>query len=684
MKLVITEKPSVGASIAAVLGARKRCEGYLEGNGYLVSWCIGHLCDFVNADAYDTKYEKWCYDDLPIIPNPWHYQADAKKLKQFNILKELFECKDVDEVINACDAGREGERIFRSVYNFAGCQKPVKRLWISSMEEAAIRKGFQELKPSEEYDNLYAAAECRAKADWIVGINASRLFSVLYHRKLNVGRVMTPTLALLTDRKAEIDAFRSVPFYSVELNCGAFSAFSERFDRKDYAEECAAGCADSTAVVTSVEKNDKIENAPKLYDLTTLQRDANRLLGYSAQQTLDYLQSLYEKRFCTYPRSDAKYLTDEMTQSVPAYLAAAARILDLPVPVTVNADQICNSAKVTDHHAIIPTLSAKELDISTLPAGEREILKLIARRLFCAVCNAFLYWEIIVKLNCNGVAFTAKCKVIRDSGWKAYMPKKDEEPPLPLVHEGDSFSNTTTGVKEGKTTPPKHFTEDTLLAAMESAAAKDMPEDAEHKGLGTPATRSGIIEKLIRTGYVERKKAKHSTWLVPANSGVALTAILPDDLRSPALTAQWEAKLKQMEKGSLLPEEYMCDIASMVDSLVKHYHVISGEEVHFPSGKEVLGKCPRCGADVTEGKNGYFCESHSCKFALWKDNRFLTSKQISLTASMARCLLNERKVLTKGIYSEKKNKTYDAFLVLNDDGARIHYSLEFPERKKKK
>lgn len=681
MKLVIAEKPSVGTSIAAVLGAKERHEGYMEGNGYLVSWCIGHLCDFVNADAYDEKYGKWRYDDLPIIPYPWRYQPDEKKSKQLDLLKMLFAREDVTEVINACDAGREGERIFRSVYYFADCNKPVRRLWISSMEEDAIRKGFEELKPGKEYDNLYEAAECRAKADWLVGINASRLFSVLYHRKLNVGRVMSPTLAMLAERKAEIDSFKSVPFYAVELNCGDFFANTERYGSKGRAEAVADACRGEQAIVTSVTKEDKIENAPKLYDLTTLQRDANRLLGYSAQQTMDYLQSLYEKRFCTYPRSDAKYLTDEMAQSIPAYLASAAKILDLPVPDTVYAEQVCNSSKVTDHHAIIPTASAKNLDMSVLPAGERELLKLIARRLFCAVSAAFDYWEITVTLTCGGTDFTAKCRVIRDSGWKAFLPKRRTEFTLPLVHAGDIFDNISTAIKEGKTTPPKYYTEDTLLAAMESAGATDMPDDAERKGLGTPATRSGIIEKLIRTGYVERKKAKRRTWLVPVNSGVALSAILPDELRSPALTAEWEDKLKQIENGRYTPEEFLCDIAEMVDSLVKHYQVISGEEVFFPSGKKVIGKCPRCGANVTEGKGGYFCERPTCKFAVWHDNRFLKAKRVDLTESMVSCLLENGRVLTQ-FYSENKDKTYDAFLLLNDDGERTRYSFEFPERKR--
>lgn len=460
MKLVIAEKPSVGMTLASVLGAGKRGDGYVEGNGYIVSWCFGHLAELSSAESYDEKYAKWRYDDLPIVPEPWRFKVSKDKNKQFDLLKQLMRREDVREVINACDAGREGELIFRTVYHLAGCTKPMKRLWISSMEDDAIWEGFKNLRPGSEYDGLYQSALCRAKADWLVGINATRLFSVLYHRTLNVGRVMSPTLALIVQREAEIDAFRPEPFYTVNLDCGSATVSGDKMKDKTEADNIAASCKGQMAIVKSVERKEKTEKAPALYDLTTLQRDANRLLGFTAQQTLDYLQALYEKRLCTYPRTDSRYLTDDMEANVPALVSISAAICGANVPDTVLAKQVCNSSKVSDHHAVVPTVSSKDADISALPAGERNILQLIARQVLCAVSEAHRYAETTVSVECGGNSFAAKGKTVLVPGWKQYIPSEHEEKPLPELTEGQTVPISGVTVKEGKTTPPKHYTED--------------------------------------------------------------------------------------------------------------------------------------------------------------------------------------------------------------------------------
>ena len=677
-RLVIAEKPSVGMSIAAVLGVKDRKDGYMEGRDYIVSWGFGHLCELANADSYDEKYAKWSYNDLPIVPANWKYKIPRDKYSQFATLKHLMNRPDVSDVINACDAGREGELIFRNIYQMTGCKKPIYRLWISSMEDNAIAQGFRELKDGKEYDNLFAAARCREWADWLVGINATRLFSVLYHRTLNVGRVVSPTLALLVQREADIDAFKPEAFYTAELDFGSFTAVSEKFKKK--ADTEAVANASKTAVVKSVESKDKSEKAPALYDLTTLQRDANRQLGYTAQQTLDYVQSLYEKKLCTYPRTDSRYLTDDMADSVKAVVICSAGICGGVEPASVKASQVCNSKKVSDHHAIIPTMVAGETDLKTLPAGEREILSMIAKQVLRAVSEAYRFRETTAEIICGSTAFTAKGKTITNVGWKAYNEKEQTDKVLPELHNGDELTVASSEIKEGTTKPPAHFTEDSLLSAMEVAGAKEMPEDAERKGLGTPATRAAIIEKLIATGFVERKKAKKSVNLTPANTGVSLITVLPEQLQSPLLTAEWEHKLKMVERGELDAETFMAEISLMVSDLVKTYSVIKGAEVLFPSGREVIGKCPRCGGDVTESKKGFFCETNDCRFGLWKDNKFLTGKKISLTKKMAATLLKNGRISVKGIFSEKTGKSYDATLVMTDDGAKTLYSLDFGKK----
>lgn len=676
-RLVVCEKPSVAKSIAAVLDAKKREDGYLFGNGFIVSWCFGHLAELADADAYDEKYGKWRREDLPILPEAWQYTVARDKKKQLDLLRVLMNRDDVSEVINACDAGREGELIFRTVYCLNKCRKPMKRLWISSMEDAAILSGFENLKDGSEYDSLYASALCRSKADWLVGINATRLFSVMYHRTLNVGRVVSPTLALLVQREAEISAFQPEAFYTVQLGFGDFSAAGERMKDKSEAQKLAESCQGQSAAVTSVTETEKTEKAPALYDLTTLQRDANRLLGYTAQQTLDYLQSLYEKKLCTYPRTDSRYLTDDMEDSVNQLVLLAAGICGTEPPSAVISAQVCNSKKVSDHHAIVPTVAGGEADLSALPAGEREILLLLSRQVLMAVCESFIYKETVVKLDCGGIEFTAKGKALVRMGWRAFAEKEKQDKTIPALSEGQAIPVSSCEVKEGKTTPPKHFTEDLLLSAMETAGKEDMPEDAERKGIGTPATRAGIIEKLISAGFAERKSAKKTVHLIPSAAGVSLITVLPEQLQSPLLTAEWEHRLKEIERGETDADAFLAGIGELVSSLVRECAPVDGAETLFPSGRPVVGKCPRCGADVTESKNGYFCEKRSCKFGLWRDNRFLTAKKISLTKKMASSLLTDGRTYASGIYSEKTGKTYDAFIVLEDDGTKSSYRLEF-------
>ena len=575
------------------------------------------------------------------------------------------------------DAGREGELIFRTVYCLVGCSKPILRLWISSMEDDAIRSGFQQLKSGRDYDGLHQSALCRAKADWLVGINATRYFSLTYGRTLNIGRVMSPTLALLVQREAEISAFAAEPFYTVQLDCGFPATTGRMKDRKD-ADAIANACKGKAVTVKSVERKEKSEKAPALYDLTALQRDANRVLGYTSQQTLDYLQALYEKKLCTYPRTDSRYLTDDMEGSVPGLVAAAAAVCGMEKPPTICAKQVCSSKKVTDHHAIVPTISAEKVDIASLPLGEREVLKLAARGLLRAVDEPHRYAETVITVDCAGQSFTAKGKTVLAPGWKRYEQEQAEAAPaLPVVTEQQTLSVSAASVKTGKTTPPKHFTEDTLLAAMENAGKEDMPDDAERKGIGTPATRSGIIEKLVSSGFVERRKSKKITNLLPTSTGTALITVLPEQLQSPQLTAEWEHRLKEIERGEIAPDSFMDGIAAMLNELVQTYKPIPGAEVLFPSGREVVGRCPRCGAEVTESPKGFFCENRTCSFVLWKNSRFFTAKKKALTKSLAAALLKNGRAPLIGCYSEKTGKTYDAVVLLEDDGQRTGYKLVF-------
>lgn len=699
-KLVIAEKPSVAKSIAAVLGAKTQKDGYLEGNGYLVSWCVGHLVELSDASAYGEQYAKWNLADLPILPEKWKYTVSPGTKKQFDILKQLMGREDVASLVCATDAGREGELIFRLVYEQARCQKPVERLWISSMEDSAIREGFTHLRPSADYDSLYRAALCRARADWLVGINATRLFSCLYNHTLNIGRVMTPTLALIVKREEEISAFRPTPFYTVTLALPGFAAAGERLtdeaQAKSIMETCAAAEA---AVVKSVERKEKTEKPPALYDLTTLQREANRLLGFTAQQTLDYLQSLYEKKLTTYPRTDSRYLTSDMEKSLPVLVNMTAKTMTFAagVPISCNSRQVINDSKVSDHHAILPTQGIKDADLPSLPAGERSLLQLICARLLCAVGQPHTLAETTILLECAGYEFQARGRAVLHMGWKELdklyretlknRPEADREKEtgtLPLLEKGQELEVISAAVKEGKTSPPGHFSEDTLLSAMETAGAGEMPEDAERKGLGTPATRAGILEKLIKVGFVERKKAKKAVHLLPTKEGAALITVLPEPIQSPSMTAEWEHQLKEIEKGVAKPEVFLGQITAMLSELVQHQEVVDNAASLFPGSRESIGTCPRCGGPVVEIKKGFVCDDRGCGFALWKESRFFTAKKKKLTPELAAALLKDGRAKLPGCYSEKTQKTYDAVVVLDDDGGRfVNFKLEFEGGKQK-
>lgn len=693
MKLCIAEKASVAQAIGKVLGCRERGDGYVSGNGYIVSWCVGHLVELAPPETYDERYSKWRKGDLPILPEKWAYLVSRGTKKQFDTLKKLMSRSDVDTVVNCCDAGREGELIFRHVYDKAGYKKPVERLWISSMEDSAIRDGFASLKPGTDYEALHEAALGRERADWLVGINATRLFSVLYGKTLNVGRVMTPTLALAVEREDAIRAFVPEPFYNVILPIGAGTASSERMKDKTEAEKVIQDCTDAFAVVKDVDLKHKTEKPPALYDLTTLQREANRLHGFTAQQTLDYLQNLYEKKLCTYPRTDSRYLTSDKADSIPELVTTVRERLPYVAAINIRPDvsRVVDDKKVSDHHAVIPTMSMKAADIESLPAGERSILEMVSLRLLVAVSSPCSYDETTVTLDCKGHVFTAKGKTVTGAGWKALeeayrksrreqKDKDEKENPLPPVSEGDTFDTQGMEIKEGKTTPPKHFTEDTLLNSMERAGAEDIPDEAERKGLGTPATRAGIIEKLVRTGFIERQGDKKTKLLIPTEKGRRLISIVPEKLKSAMMTAEWEQALLEVERGIRSSNLFMDGIAAFVAELVADYQVQDAVKQSFHTEK-VFGKCPVCGNDVTDRPKGYFCINRDCKFALWKENRFFEAIGKRLTPQIAESLLEKGKVFLKGCKSKKTGKKYDATLILETaDNGRPSFQMTFPNK----
>ena len=675
-RLIITEKPSVAIRYAAVLGVKGRQDGYLEGRGYLISWCFGHLWGLADAVAYDPKYKKWNQADLPILPTTWQYQLLPGSQKQMALLRRLMDRADVTEIVNACDPGREGELIFRNVYNLALCTKPMLRLWVSSMEDEAIREGFAHLRPGLAFNGVYEAALCRAQADWLVGINATRLFSTAYHRTLVIGRVISPTLAMVVNREQEIARHKPETFYRVCLTCEGVVFQSERMDQAQ-AEALAAQCAGQTAVVEELRETEQVRTAPALLDLTALQRLANKQLGYTAQQTLDYAQSLYEKKLLTYPRTDSRYLTEDMADGVPELAQLCAAIAEEDPPEAILEKQVCCNGKVTDHMALLPTHSAGAADLSVLPAPELKLLQLVAYQVLLAVSPPWVRKETEVTLSCGGARFTVKGTYTTQPGWRTYQPS--EEKALPLLTQGQELSVDHAEVKEGVTKPPAHYTEASLLAAMEQAGRQDQPEDAQRRGIGTAATRAGILERLVSQGFVQRVKGKdgQAATLIPAQSGSALAAILPDPLRSPQLTAQWEWSLQKIEDGLLEPEVFLSEVQEMVTGLVADFAPVEDAEYLFPSNRPVVGTCPRCGREVTESPKGFFCENPRCRFALWRDNRFFTNKQFTLTKEKAQALLQHGEVFAEHLYSEKTGSYYDATIVLDTSAPVPRYFLKY-------
>ena len=697
MQLVIAEKPSVAASIAAALGVKEKKDGYIEGGGYLISWCVGHLVELAEAAAYGEQYKKWSYESLPILPEEWQYNVAADKGKQFSILKELMHRADVSEVVNACDAGREGELIFRFVYEVAGCNKPMRRLWISSMEDAAIKAGFADLGDGRDYDALYASALCRAKADWIIGINATRLFSCLYDKTLNVGRVQTPTLKMLVDRGEAISHFKKEKYYHVRLDLSGAEAASERISDKSRADALKAACEAGTAVCVSLTKEKKTAAPPKLFDLTSLQREANKIYGYTAKQTLDLAQTLYEKRLLTYPRTDSAFLTDDMGDTAAKTVAMLSGKLPFMegAEFTPEVSRTLDSSKVSDHHAIIPTMELAKTDLAALPESERNILTLAGARLIFAAAEPHIFEAVTAVFSCADTEFTARGKTVLAGGWKdlerryrATLKGKpdpedadsDGENTLPELSEGQSFESPTAKVTEHFTTPPKPHNEATLLSAMERAGNEDTDPDAERRGLGTPATRAAVIEKLVKSGFAERKGKQ----LIPTQNGAALVSVLPDMLTSPQLTAEWENNLTQIAKGAADAGDFMQRIEAMARELVKENATADKDKVAFTGGEEKpsIGKCPRCGSPVHEGRKNFYCSNRDCAFTMWKNDRFFEERKVTFTPKIAAALLKSGKINVKGLYSPKTGKTYDGTVVLADTGGKyVNYKIEIPKKK---
>lgn len=687
MILVIAEKPSVGAAIGKVLGASSRKDGYLEGNNYIVSWCVGHLVGLADASSYDERFAKWRYSDLPIVPEEWLFEVPKDKQKQFKVLRDLMRDKRVTELVCATDAGREGELIFRLVYKKAGCTKPFKRLWISSLEDSAIREGFAHLRSSDEYDRLYEAALARSKADWIVGINGTRLFSTLYHKKLVVGRVQTPTLAMLVEREGKISTFHKEKYFNVHIGKDSLTADLEKVKTEEEAKAVAAACDKKQAVVSSLKKETKTVNPPKLYDLTTLQREANRYFGFTAQQTLDLVQSLYEKKLLTYPRTDSQFITEDMESTARQVIGIVSRKLPLFEGITHESDigRITNNAKVTDHHAIIPTVQLENQDLTELPESEQKIIRLVAMRLLSATGEKHIYDETSVTLTCEGFEFKAKGKTVVQDGWKAIerrfketLKSKEKDEPersLPSLNEKDILSSVDASVTEHYTSPPKSYTEDSLLSAMETAGNAEFDDDTEKKGLGTPATRAGIIEKLVKGGFVERKGKS----LVPTKDGNNLVCVLPEQITSPSMTAEWENTLMQIERGNADADKFLSGIVGMTSDLVKAYPFLSEAEANrFDTGRESIGKCPRCGSPVYVGKGNYYCSNKECSFCMWEDNKFFTSKKKKLTKKIAAELLDKGWCRVTGLYTPKRPQLYDAVIRLDDAGGKyVSFKMEF-------
>ena len=693
--LVIAEKPSVAQSYAKNLSAYKKQDGYMEGENCLVSWCLGHLAEYARPEEYDERYAKWQFDDLPIIPEKWKLQVSADKKKQFSVLKELMNREDIEYLVNGCDAGREGELIFQRVYDLSGCRKPVRRLWISSMEDEAIRNGFHEMKDAGFYSNLCMAAVCRAQADWLIGMNATRAYTTKYYKKLVVGRVQTPTLAMLTERQDRIEHFQKETFYRVELTDGKLVAVSENITNKADAELLAALCDGSEAIITELKREQKKVSPPKLYDLTSLQREANRYFGFTAKKTLDLLQELYEEKLVTYPRTDSRFVTEDMIGTVEEL--AGKMPLMLPFveygQLGHNIKRVVNNAKVSDHHAILPTKEAVEKGIMDLPVDKKNLMILIGQQVLQAVGEDHLYEQTDVTVNCQKNEFTARGKTAVQMGFKdvakafrshcVKTEKEDSDRQLEIPYgyqKGMQLFNVKAETSIHYTSPPKSFNEDTLLAAMETAGNKEFDEKTEKKGLGTPATRASTIEKLVASGYAQRKGKQ----IIPTAEGRELIRVMPENLKSAGLTAEWENRLLLMERGELNGEQFMDDIVTMLEEILNGCRKIPEEERNrFQTAKELIGKCPVCGSDIFEGKRNFYCSNRQCDFALWKDNRFLEGMEKKLDKKMAKELLDKACTHVKGLYSKKKDAKFDADLLMTLENGKPKFHLEFPKRKHK-
>ena len=697
MQLVVTEKPSVAKSIAGVIGAAEKKNGYFEGNGFLVSWCVGHLVELAQPERYGEQWAKWTYASLPILPQEWQYVIKDDTKSQYDTLHSLFCDSRVTTIVCATDAGREGELIFRLVYEMAGCKKEMKRLWISSMEETAIKEGFNNLKPGSEYNHLYQSARCRQEADWLVGINGTRLFTVLYGGKvLKVGRVQTPTLAMLVERETKIMNFKKEPFYMVHILMNGVDVVTERIAEKNKAEQISGACQGRQALVSSVLKEEKKVSPPKLYDLTALQREANRFFGFTAKQTLEYTQSLYEKKLVTYPRTDSQYLSEDMAGTAGNVIEAIFTSMLFQETVMFHPDlkRILNSKKVTDHHAIIPTMEIVKTDFSAIPEGEMKILSLVANRLLCATGEIHLFETVKAEISCNGYVFTASGKSVMKNGWKDFeqlfkrsykitMEKDPEEKKLPDLSEGMTFTEVESKVSEHFTTPPKHFTEDSLLAAMEKAGSAEMDDDVERKGLGTPATRADIIEKLVKDGFLKRDKKQ----IIPTEDGMKLITVLPEAIKSPKLTADWENALSLVAKGELGRSEFMDDIETMVSTLISTYHEVREEDKKmFAPVQDVLGICPNCDGTISKGKYGAYCVNKCGMNVSRIMGHLLSDRQV-------KDLLDGKKIMLKGLKS-KAGKPYDAYIIPegiepytytkegnNISGVQFKFHMEFPKKK---
>ena len=693
--LVIAEKPSVAQSYAKNLSAYKKQDGYMEGENCLVSWCLGHLAEYARPEEYDERYAKWQFDDLPIIPEKWKLQVSADKKKQFSVLKDLMNREDIEYLVNGCDAGREGELIFQRVYDLSGCRKPVRRLWISSMEDEAIRNGFHEMKDAGFYSNLCMAAVCRAQADWLIGMNATRAYTTKYYKKLVVGRVQTPTLAMLTERQDRIEHFQKETFYRVELTDGKLVAVSENITNKADAELLAALCDGSEAIITELKREQKKVSPPKLYDLTSLQREANRYFGFTAKKTLDLLQELYEEKLVTYPRTDSRFVTEDMIGTVEEL--AGKMPLMLPFveygQLGHNIKRVVNNAKVSDHHAILPTKEAVEKGIMDLPVDKKNLMILIGQQVLQAVGEDYLYEQTDVTVNCQKNEFTARGKTAVQMGFKdvekafrshcVKTEKEDSDRQLEIPYgyqKGMQLFSVKAETSIHYTSPPKSFNEDTLLAAMETAGNKEFDENTEKKGLGTSATRASTIEKLVASGYAQRKGKQ----IIPTAEGRELIRVMPENLKSAGLTAEWENRLLLMERGELNGEQFMDDIVAMLEEILNGCRKIPEEERNrFQTAKELIGKCPVCGSDIFEGKRNFYCSNRQCDFALWKDNRFLEGMEKKLDKKMAKELLDKACTHIKGLYSKKKDSKFDADLLMTLENGKPKFHLEFPKRKHK-